>query len=126
MLKRIIVLIFMAFSPMLIPALSGEDVPKVIILEDSGTFQNNPHRSAARIPLECYYDSNLNCVLVMSSNPIGSVEVELSNKTTGEWVDVTVQMNAGTQMLPCPGVEGYCTINFTLLNGKRYSGEFTL
>lgn len=125
MLKRIIVLILMAFSPILIPAL-GDDVPKVIILEDSGTVQTGTHRSAARIPLECYYDSNLNCVLVRSTCPIGSVEVELCNRTTGEWVDVTVQMNTGTQMIPCPGVEGYCTITFALLNGKRYSGEFTL
>lgn len=126
MLKRIIVLILMALSPILIPALSGEDSSKIIILEDSGTVQNSPHRSAARIPLECYYDSNLNCVLARSTSPIGSVEVELCNRTTGEWVDVTVQMNAGTQMIPCPGVDGYCTITFTLLNGKRYSGEFTL
>lgn len=51
--------------------------------------------------------------------------IDLYNSMTGESVNVTVLAN-GTQIIPCPGDDGYCTITFILSNGKQYFGDFLL
>ena len=75
--------------------------------------------------MECYYDSGMNCVLVKFKSAVGEVMIDLYNSMTGESVNVTVLAN-GTQIIPCPGDDGYCTITFILSNGKQYFGDFLL
>lgn len=64
--------------------------------------------------------------MVMFANPIGEVYVDIDNRTTGEHIDVLVSSDAGVQVIPCPGAKGFCTITFSLSNGRQYYGEFNL
>lgn len=115
-------------SVLVVPALSvsGEDGPVIIVIKDLGTKSNQPHRVPAKIPFECHYDSGLGNVVVMFANPIGEVYVDIDNRTTGEHIDVLVSSDAGVQVIPCPGAKGFCTITFSLSNGRQYYGEFNL
>lgn len=102
----------------------GEQIE--IVITDKGTVPSGPtHRTPSRIPMECYYDSGMNCVLVKFKSAVGEVMIDLYNSMTGESVNVTVLAN-GTQIIPCPGDDGYCTITFILSNGKQYFGDFLL
>ncbi len=128
MMKRVYILALLLLSALVVPVLSvsGEDGPVIVVIKDLGTKSNQPHRVPAKIPFECRYDPGLGNVVVMFTNPIGEVYVDIDNRTTGDHIDVTVSSNMGVQMIPCPGTEGFCTITFTLSNGRQYSGEFNL
>lgn len=128
MMKRVYILALLLLSVLVVPALSvsGEDGPVIIVIKDLGTKSNQPHRVPAKIPFECHYDSGLGNVVVMFANPIGEVYVDIDNRTTGEHIDVLVSSDAGVQVIPCPGAKGFCTITFSLSNGRQYYGEFSL
>lgn len=123
MVRRLLIIVTLLLSST-IPVLLGKDDPVIIVVQDLGTTKSNTHRVPALIPFECRYDSMLCGIVVTFMNPIGEIFVEVENRTTGEYVDVLIPSNVGTQLIPCPGSEGYCTITLTLSNGRRYCGFF--
>lgn len=126
MIKRIILFVFLLSGVSALPLASdGGDTIEIVITDTGGVPSSPTHRTPSRIPLECYYDSGMNCVLVKFKSSVGEVMIDLYNSMTGESVNVTVLAN-GTQIIPCPGDDGYCTITFILSNGKQYFGDFLL
>lgn len=126
MIKRIILFLSLLCGISAFSLASSDDEQIEIVITDKDTVPSRPtHRAPSRIPLECYYDSGMNCVLVKFKSAVGEVMIDLYNSMTGESVNVTVLAN-GTQIVPCPGDEGYCTITFILSNGKQYFGNFFL
>lgn len=128
MIKRVHILALLFLSLVLVPVLlaSGEDIPINIVIEDLGTKSIPTHRIPAKVPFECHYDPGLGNVVVMFTNSIGNVYVDIDNRTTGEHIDALVASNVCVHMIPCPGTDGFCTITFTLPNGRQYSGDFNL
>ena len=59
-------------------------------------------------------------------NSLGEVGVNVTNHSTGDYLDGTLDANAGTAILPISGDEGFYTIKFILANGTEYYGEFEL
>lgn len=95
MIKRVHVLTLLLLSALLVPVLltSGENVPVIIVIQDLGTKSNPTHRAPAKIPFECHYNPGLGNVIVMFTNPIGNVYVDIDNRTTGEHIDVLITSN---------------------------------
>lgn len=127
MVKRIALWVLFLFMVIPLPMASApENDPIEIVLRDDGMESRPSHRVPSRTLLKCDYFSCYKCVLVILTSPIGEVEVELDNRTTGEHISTAIPSGSNSQMIVCPGTEGYCTITLTLSNGKRYFGEFNL
>ncbi len=94
--------------------------------KDSHGKIEHSHRAPAKIPIEAYYDSFLNGLAITFTRDLGNIEVNVTNHTTGEYLEGTMDAAAGVTMLPISGDEGYYTITFTLSNGKVYEGEFEI
>lgn len=126
MFKRIIFPLLFFFIPLFCPTASCDDGTQIII-EVKGDVAGSPHhRSPLVAPIRCSYNSGLNSVLVEVVSKIGGIDVVITNRTTGEFIETTISPEESMQMIPCPGKDGMCSITFYLLNGKCYYGEFIL
>gem|GEM_PF-550079 len=83
-------------------------------------------RTPASILISCYYESNLSSIFVTFTSELESVDVEVNNQSTGEYLSGTISGAVGTQILPISGTAGFYTIYFTLSNGAQYYGEFEI
>jgi len=92
-------------------------------IDDSKTHMR---RSPAVIPVEAYYDSFISGIAITFLQDLGNVEVNVTNHSTGEYLEGTMTATTGTTVLPISGTEGVYTITFTLSNGTEYEGEFEL
>lgn len=62
MIKRIILFLSLlcGISAFSLASTDGEQIE--IVITDKGTVPSGPtHRTPSRIPMECYYDSGMNC-----------------------------------------------------------------
>lgn len=126
MIKRIILFLSLLSGISALSLASGDGDPIEIEIKDKGSKPSVPtHRTSSRIPLECYYDPDMNCVLVNFKTTMDEVTIDLYNIMIGESVNTSVPAK-GSQIIPCPWEDGYCTITVTFSNGKQYSGEFLL
>lgn len=87
---------------------------------------NHRHRSPALIPIEAYYDSFISGIAITFLQELGNVEMNVTNHSTGEYLEGTITATTGTTVLPISGTEGVYTITFTLSNGTEYEGEFEI
>ncbi len=111
--------------PLFFPKVLGEDNTKIVILKNDGITTKPIHRLPSKVPMECFYYSSSNSVLITFSSQIGDVDVDIYNMSTGEQVGMTI-LSQNISFVPCPGIEGYCIITFRLSNGNTYYGEFEL
>lgn len=84
------------------------------------------HRVPARIPMEVSYVSFMSALKITFLNDLGSMDVNVTNHTTGEYISGTMNAVAGVTMLPISGTEGFYTITLTLPGGREYTGDFEL
>lgn len=126
MIKRVILFLSL-LSGVSVCSLASDDGETIeIVITDKDSKPSVPiHRSPSRTPLECFYDPDMNCVLINFKTVMDEVIIDLYNLMVGESVSTSVPAK-GYQVIPCPWEEGYCTITFTFPNGKQYSGEFLL
>ena len=94
---------------------------KVTIPDDT-----RKHHAPARIPMEVSYVSFMSALKITFLNDLGSMDVNVTNHTTGEYISGTMNAAAGVTMLPISGTEGFYTITFTLPGGREYTGDFEL
>ena len=126
MIKRIILFLSLLSGIFALSFASSDGDPIEIEIKDKDSKPSVPtHRTSSRIPLECYYDPDMNCVLINFKTTMDEVTIDLYNIMIGESVNTSVPAK-GSQIIPCPWEDGYCTITFTFSNGKQYSGEFLL
>ena len=126
MIKRIILFVSLLCGVSASSFASGDGDPIEIVITDNDSKPSVPtHRTSSRIPLGCYYDPNMNCVLISFKTTMDEVTIDLYNIMIGESVNTSVPAK-GSQIIPCPWEDGYCTITFTFPNGKQYSGWFLL
>lgn len=126
MIKRIILLLSLSCAIPAFSLASGDGDTIEIVITDKDSKPSVPtHRTSSRIPLECYYDPDMNCVLIKFKTTMDEVTIDLYNIMIGESVNTSVPAR-GSQIIPCPWEEGCCTISFIFSNGKQYSGEFLL
>ncbi|MDE7127314.1 MAG: DUF3244 domain-containing protein [Bacteroidales bacterium] len=99
-----------------------------IIIIRLGTQKNSEkrHHAPARIPMEVSYVSFMSALKITFLNDLGSMDVNVTNHTTGEYISGTMNAAAGVTMLPISGTEGFYTITFTLPGGREYTGDFEL
>lgn len=104
----------------------GRTSSERIVIVNNGTLPQKPlNRTPSYVPIECSYDADIGIVNALFCRNLGNVEVVITNWTTGDCVSIMLQ-NTLSHTIPCPGNEGYCTITFTLPNGRQYIGEFEL
>ena len=81
-------------------------------------------RSPAFVPIDAYVSNAM--VYVDFLNDLGEVEIELTNITTGDSVNETIENAIGWIVISFSGDSGSYQITFTLSSGAKYSGEFEL
>lgn len=104
---------------------SSKNEKKEIIIRPRGKI-NHGHRAPAKIPIEAYYNSFISGIAITFLQDLGNVEMNVTNHSTGEYLEGTTTATTGTTVLPISGTEGVYTITFTLSNGTEYEGEFEL
>ncbi|MCM1502221.1 MAG: DUF3244 domain-containing protein [Bacteroidales bacterium] len=104
--------------------LTVEGKKEIIIKPNDEKYHG--HRAPEKIPIVAYYDSFLNGIAITFTRDLGNIEVNVTNHTTGEYLEGTMNAAAGVTMLPISGDEGYYTLTFTLSGGKVYEGKFEL
>lgn len=108
-------------------AVSNNDQIPLIIIDDTRTGTSTTRRTLALIPLECYYDSIFNEVIVSFLEPLGYVDISLVNISTGEtYPTIMTSSDNGQYTIPLSGESGCYFISFYYHNGKCYVGEFEL
>lgn len=126
MFKRIILPLLFFFIPVFCPTASCDDGSQIIV-EVKGDAPDSPrHRSPSVAPIRCFYNSGLNLLFVELVSKTGDIDVVVTNRTTGEYMETIISSEECMQMIPCPGKDGQCSITFSLPNGKCYYGEFLL
>lgn len=101
-----------------------KDGDVIIIRTDEYPLPGTP-RSVSLTRIDAYYDYDTSCVYVNLSEAGSSVDVSISNTTTGESYALVIP-GSGASVLPISGTSGYWTITFTLENGSVYYGYFVL
>ncbi|MCM1176499.1 MAG: DUF3244 domain-containing protein [Clostridium sp.] len=99
---------------------------KDIIIRIGDKKGGGRHHAPARIPMEVSYMSFVSALRITFLNDLGNVEVNMTNNSTGEYIEGTVNASAGVTMLPISSDDGFYTITFTLSGGTTYYGEFEL
>lgn len=126
-IKTIILLLGVVVMPFGASAVSdGGEVTPIIIYETETPQHSVPPKAPAILPLVCSVFSSLLFVEAVFYYDLGSVAIELENRTTGEYGLTLVNALPGTNLLPFSGTSGSWTITFTLSSGAQYYGEFDI
>lgn len=97
-----------------------------IKMRDKKSNQAHSHRAPAKIPIEANYNSFISGIAITFLQDLGNVEMNVTNHSTGEYLEGATTATTGTTVLPISGTEGVYTITFTLPNGTEYEGEFEI
>lgn len=100
--------------------------PEPIPIQELYSNIGRVHRDSTVIPIECFYESYLNTIVVSFKRSIGEVTVVLENMATGETQSCFLDSEYGTQLINIYGGNGYYSITFTLSGGEQYYGEFEI
>ncbi|MBR6875115.1 MAG: DUF3244 domain-containing protein [Bacteroidales bacterium] len=100
-------------------------VPINIVREPTPPGSEVSHRAPAQVPINCFLEDNSYLVVNFFAD-LGTVAVEIENRTTGELTQTTVNAFAGTMVFPISASQGHWVITFTLQGGVIYYGEFNL
>ncbi len=84
------------------------------------------HRAPACIPINVSYVSFISALSITFQHDLGEVDVNVTNHSTGEYLEGTLNASAGTTVLPVSGDDGFYTVTFVLSDGTEYYGEFEL
>ena len=104
----------------------GGDGTPITIYETETPQHSVPPKAPVIIPIECLVYSSSSSIEVIFDYYLGTVSVEIENKTTGEYNQTVVNALSGSTLLPFSGISGIWTITFTLSDGTVYYGEFNL
>lgn len=105
----------------------NNDTPKKeIIIKSQPSSTTHTHRAPAKIMIEACYDTFMSGIVINFLQDLNKVEINVTNHSTGEFIEGTVTAALGVTMLPISETNGFYTITFTLLNGTEYYGEFEL
>lgn len=105
------------------PSDMGDHTVIIVIQENKGSQIGN--RGAEVVPISGYVDTDTGVVLLNFSQPCGVVHISFENLSDGSNFDTTVNGD-GTVIIPVMLSTGTWQLYFTLPNGVRYYGEFTL
>ena len=88
---------------------------------------NHPPKAPAFIPMEVYYNSSMSALMFTFIADLGNVTVNVTNMSDGEWLEGTVNAQAGgTALFPMSGEAGLYILTITLQNGTEYEGLFDI
>lgn len=84
-------------------------------------------KAPAFIPMEVYYNSSMSSLMFTFISDLGNVTVNVTNMSDGEWLEGTVNAQAGgTALFPISGEAGLYILTITLQNGTEYEGIFDI
>jgi len=92
---------------------------KDIVIRTERRENGKFHHAPARIPMEVSYMSFASALKITYLYDLGDIEVNVTNHSTGEYLEGTMNATAGVTMLPISGAEGFYTITFTLPGGTE-------
>lgn len=108
-------------------AVSDDNQIPLVVIDDIRTGSSTTRRAAVFLPLECYYDSLLNGVVVSFLKPLGYVNIVLDAISTGEAYSTIVNSSdMGQCIIPVSGESGCYMISFSTDDGKLYRGVFEI
>lgn len=99
--------------------------PIIIIITNPMPLPGEP-RTLTQDPVYCEYDPSVSCINAIFNEDLGVIDVTVSNHSSGEYVNVSVDSAYGTMSLPVSGSAGCYSISFVTDSGAHYCGEFVL
>ena len=93
---------------------------------NSGLGGGNRSPQAVPFGASLYTVGAQTIILVTFTSGLGTVDVEITNHTTGDYLQGELNAVPGTQSIPISGTPGWYTITFILPDGRIYEGEFDL
>mgnify|MGYP002624820047 CR=1 FL=1 len=102
------------------------DTSTIILSGGSGMGGGNRSPQAVPFGASLYSVRAQTIILVTFITDLGTVDVEITNHTTGDYLQGELNAVPGTQSIPISGTPGWYTITFILPDGRIYEGEFDL
>lgn len=100
---------------------------KILISRKNNSVEQNKPKAPAFIPMEVYYNSSMSSLMFTFISDLGNVTVNVTNMSDGEWLEGTVNAQAGvTALFPISGEAGHYILTITLQNGTEYEGIFDI
>lgn len=100
---------------------------KILISRKNNSVEQNKPKAPAFIPMEGYYNSSMSALMFTFIADLGNVAVNVTNMSDGEWLEGTVNAQAGaTALFPISGEAGLYILTITLQNGTEYEGLFDI
>lgn len=122
-----IILLFSFLCLVAVSTWSAEDVQSIpITVIDNSIETSQTHRTPIDIPVMVYYDSIVTSINVQFLRDIGNVEIIITNMSNGSFRKYDVESNARIILLPITGDAGVYRVEFLLVSGLGYEGEFEI
>lgn len=127
-MKKLILSVFvsaLAVFPLFSLSASQEGKEEEIVILPSNSFDTErPNRTS--VPIEAYYNSALCSIFVFFSENLGPVKTTITNLSSGDIIEDTINAYSTPALLFISGAEGLYLIRFSLNNGDEYYGELEL
>ena len=98
------------------------------VLLSGGSGMGGGNKAPQVVPIQAAIQSvgGFTFVTVTFTATLGTVDIDITNHTTGQYLQGEMLAVPGTQSIPISGAPGWYTISFTLPDGRIYEGEFEL
>ena len=107
--------------------LYAEEGAKVVVIKPACLAETTtPNRAPVRVPITAYYDSFTSSIIVSFIYDIGDVDVNVTNTSTGDFLEGTINAYGAPAIISISSATGYYNIHFVLSSGAEYYGEFEL
>ena len=112
-------------SPFIVTA-DDEDEEEINIRENIGGDGNGEGPRGLDVPIVSAYNGTTHLVSVLFLSNLGIVDVDIENEDAGVSSSYQVNSAIGYHSFVISGATGLWTITFTLSDGTKYIGEWTI
>lgn len=125
-MKKVISILIAVILPLFsLSAIADPDYGVTLPVEIHNST-NRPTRGTVYIPLTCTYESLSGGIVTVFAQNIGMINITITNTNTGNVINDVVDSSNGQALTIFSGASGNYVIDYTLLIGTTYEGDFEI